>query len=273
MASEILRKGYFEETLRMTEVLRFARERKNGLPGTRKGHTERNMKGWIFPTVITILLAAVLGLQVVVLLRSPAVGASATGVDTEEVRETASALRSQGLYASAVAEYERLLQGSDLSPDQKANILLIIGEMRQDELKDYEGALAAYTKIRTLYPDSEAVQKANRQMVACLELLDRGRDAQRQLARVADLEPKKDDVRPDDVVVARIGEDRKITLRKLEEEIDRLPEYQRKQFEEPEQKLEFLRAVVGKELMSNLALRKGYDRDPEIRQTSLYISS
>jgi peptidyl-prolyl cis-trans isomerase C len=224
------------------------------------------MKGWIFPTVITILLAAVLGLQVAALVRSPDTGASATGANTEEVREAASALRSEGLYTDAVEEYERLLRQPDLSPDQKANILLIIGEMRQEELKDYEGALAAYTKIRTLYPDSKVVEKAEKQMVACLELLDRGRDAQRQLARVADLKPGNDDIKPSDVIVARIGEDRKITLRHLEEEIDRLPEYQRKQFEKPEQKLDFLRAMVGKELMSNLALRKGYDRDPEIRE-------
>jgi parvulin-like peptidyl-prolyl isomerase len=65
--------------------------------------------------------------------------------------------------------------------------------------------------------------------------------------------------------VARIGEDRNITIRELEQEIDRLPEYQRKQFEDPEQKLEFLRAYVGKQLMNDLALRKGYDRDPGIR--------
>lgn len=224
------------------------------------------MKGWFFPTLITVLLALILALHIVGLVRSPNGAGTAATVDTEATRQVASAFRSEGLYSAAVAEYERLLDQPDLSSEQKANTLLLIGEMRQEELKDYEGALAAYTKIRTLYPKSEAVQKAEREMVACLELLDRGRDAQRQLSRVADLNPPQDEVEPSDVIVARIGKDRKITLRELEEEIGKLPEYQRAQFETPEGKLQFLRVYVGKELMNALALRKGYDRDPEVRK-------
>lgn len=225
------------------------------------------MKGLIVQVAILVLLAAILTLQVVGLRGSETPPRLAPAADTESIRQVASALKSEGLYAAALNEYGKLLDRGDLSAEQKANVLLLMGDMQRENLKDYEGALASYVRIKTLYPESSAAKKAEREMVTCLEFLDRGRDAERQLAKVTDLKPREDEVKSSDVVVARIGQDRKITLREIEDAIAGLPEYMRSAYEDQEKKLDFVRTYVAKELMANMAVRKGYDKEREVRES------
>ena len=70
-----------------------------------------------------------------------------------------------------------------------------------------------------------------------------------------------------ETVIAHIGK-RNVTMQELNEGIRMLPEYLQKEYGSPEKKLAFLQQYIATELMHDSAVRKGFDRSPQITKAA-----
>lgn len=214
----------------------------------------------IITSTITICLLALI---VVLLLISPGGGNQTSPIPEEKIRTLASALEAQGLYQQAVNEYKTYLNVAQIPAEQRANLLYRVGSIYLENLQNYEEALASFLEISHLYPQTQIAKEADKRMVRCFEELQRGGDAQRKLKQLTDLEA--DDQPGDGPLVAQIG-DRKITRDQLERELNQMPENQRKYYEDPENRKQYLQSKLFEELLYDMALRKEYQKDPEVRK-------
>jgi tetratricopeptide (TPR) repeat protein len=188
-------------------------------------------------------------------------------VDGAKVREYAADLMNRALFKQAVNEYERYLNDYSVDETEQANITFIVANTYFDRLKNYEEALAAYLKIKHLYPESKLIEQVNKRIIACLERLDRSTDAQQALDETVQADPAKVVRKRPGAVVARIG-NRDITQGDLNFEIDQLPPAARDQFRSKDKKLEFLREFVATELLYDTAKRASLDNDPQVLEGS-----
>ncbi|MBN1893464.1 hypothetical protein JW906_03170 [bacterium] len=181
----------------------------------------------------------------------------------ERQREYANELYNRELFQQALSEYQRLLDLYPLDDNQQANIHFIMGNIHFDRLRDYENALAHYLKIRHVFPESGLQDQTGKQIVACLERLDRSADAKQALDEAASLDPAQVHQPRPGTVIARIG-DREITSGDLKFLIGRLPESLQEQAGKREAKIEFLKQYLSAELFYDAARRKGLDNDKEV---------
>ena len=190
-------------------------------------------------------------------------GKSGSDLDPVLVREFANTLYNQQLFTQAIREYNKYLTEYDVSDEEQANINFIIANIYFERQKDYENALAHYLKVKHLFPESRLVTEANKQIVACLERLERSVDAQQALAESAVIDPADIPERRPGEVIARIGK-REITQGDLDFEISQLPPYMQNEFKDREKKLEFLKGYIATELLYDTAKRKGLDKDSDV---------
>lgn len=181
----------------------------------------------------------------------------------DRVREYANALYNRELYTQAVEEYQRYLDIFNVDDNKQANVNFIIGNIYFERLHDYENAMAYYLKVKHVFPESELVGQADRQIVACLERLQRSIEAKQALDEATSLNPDDiDKPRPGDVV-AKIGM-REITSGDLSFHINQLPEYIQSQLKDRKAKLEFLKQYVATELFYDAAKRQNLDKDKDV---------
>jgi hypothetical protein len=183
--------------------------------------------------------------------------------DGEKVREYANALVNRELYGQAVREYENYLNFYKTSDTQKSNITFTIANLYFERLHDYENALAAYLRIKHVYPDKNLDTQVDQQIVACLERLNRSSDAKQALDEATALDPAKVQPARPGKVIARIG-NRPVTNEDLLFQLGQLPDYMKDQFRDKRQKLDFLRNYIATELFYDAARRKGLDRDKDV---------
>ena len=184
-------------------------------------------------------------------------------IPKSEWRAYANDLYNRELYAQAVDAYRQYLDRYDLDPREQANINYQIASIYFDRLHDYENALAYYIKIKRLYPESGLVDEANKQIVACLERLQRSADAKQALVETTSLDTSQVPKKRPGAVIARIG-NREITQGDLDFEINRLPPTMRQDIRTRKDKLNFLREYIATELLYNDARRQGLDRDKDV---------
>ena len=184
----------------------------------------------------------------------------------EKIRDFANELYGRYLFEQAIEQYQYYLDHYSVAAKEQANITYRIANIYFERLHDYQNALAAFLKIKTLYPESEIVGEANKKIIACLERLQRPEDAQQALSESVDLEPEARESRPG-TVIAVFG-DRKITQGDLDFEISQLPPEVRGQFQERTKKVEFLRRYIATELMYDSAKRAGLDKDKDVLENT-----
>ena len=209
----------------------------------------------IFKTVVVmlILVLGIVGCQ----------KSSGPGIDGEKIREYANALYNRELYTQSIREYQRYLDLYDVDAQQQANVNFIMGNIYFERLRDYENAMANYLRVKHVFPESDLISQVDRQIVACLERLQRSSDAKQALDEATSLEPDQvTESRPGEVV-AMIGY-REITSGDLQYHIRQLPEYVQSQIKTREGKLEFLRQYVATELFYDAAKRKQLDQDKDV---------
>jgi len=180
-------------------------------------------------------------------------------------RDYANTLQGQGLYKKAIEAYRKYLTMSRLEPDKQANIHYLIANIYRQKLHNYEEAMAEYLRVKQLTPKSTLIREINRKTVECLERMDRSLDAQRTLTKATALKKKDRETTKAVNVVAKIG-DRLITLQDLNDEIQKMPPSLQKTYASSQEKLQFLKQYIAKEILFDTALRRGYDQDPAIRE-------
>jgi tetratricopeptide (TPR) repeat protein len=196
-------------------------------------------------------------------------GCSSRGTSPDKIREYANALASSELYAQAVQEYQKYLDTARLNDGERANVTFVVANLYFERLHDYENALANYLRIKHLYPESTILPEVERQIVACLERLNRSADAKQALDEATALDrPRAPSAgSTSSKIIARIG-DRPITNEDLKFQLNQLPDYIRGQFATKAQRLEFLRQFIATELFYGAAQRKGLDRDKDAQEAA-----
>ncbi len=184
-------------------------------------------------------------------------------VDGDKLREYASDLINRSLFNQAIDVYKDYLDTYKIDERERANVNYIIANTYFERLNDYESALAYYLKVKHLYPESGLIDDINKQIVACLERLERSEDAQQALDEAVQMNPDNVQKKRPGAIVARIG-DRDVTQGDLDFEISKLPPSVRMQIRTPEQKMRFLREYVATELLYDTAKRAGFDKDAEV---------
>jgi tetratricopeptide (TPR) repeat protein len=216
------------------------------------------------PISIILLILAVAILLVSALIYGQMRKMGERKADFAQQQDLAAELEESKLYDQAVAEYERLLDMGGLNREKQANINYIMGSIYLNDLNDYENAAARFIRAKLLHPKSELKDRINKSLMICFERMGRSLEAQRQLERSTDLDQSQK-AQEGGVVVAKIR-DRKITMGELENEIEKLPPSVQSQFKGREGKLGFLQNYIGSELLYHTALRRGLDKDKDVRE-------
>ncbi|MBN2543727.1 hypothetical protein JXI42_12750 [bacterium] len=207
-----------------------------------------------------VLLA--LGIVIVIILLSGGYANKGNISDLDHAIEYANSLLNNELYNEAIFEFEEILRVYAPDAQKAANIIYTTGNIYYADLRDFKGALKQYLKLKTLYPDSPLLMEANKKIVSCLDYLGRSAQAQQTLEESVVL-GEKSATPKGGKVVAKIGS-RDITMRELNAALNRLPDYLLEEFKGPTGKYNFLNQYVGQELMYDMALRRGYDKNQEV---------
>lgn len=214
---------------------------------------------------ILIVLVMVIGVETTLLVKKDFL--TKDGGDIGVQKRLAEAYINQGLYEKAVDSYERYINSTGLALEKKSNLSYIIGDIYMDYLSDYNNALANFVRAKVYYPANSSASEINKKIVACLEKLGRSVDAEREMLRATSLAAggKEDAPKSEEksVIIAKIG-DRKIAMRELDKEIERMPPFMRDSFKEKEKKLELLRQYITGELLYDSAKRQGLDNNKEV---------
>lgn len=219
------------------------------------------MKNNWLSIIIIALLILVLGVQ----FFTASAPYGRAPVHPDRIRQLAAELEAEELYTQAIDKYQQYLDSAHLPEEVRTNILYRMGNIYLEELHDYENALAAFIQISDLYPQTKIAAEADKKKMPCYEGLKRGYDAQKKLEQLTDLHPKEEGTGP---VVAKIGE-RTIHLDQIEREIAQMPKSMQQQFQTPQKKLDYVRNKIFQELLYDMALRKEYNTNPEIREQIL----
>jgi tetratricopeptide (TPR) repeat protein len=177
----------------------------------------------------------------------------------------AAQLADKGLHAEAAVEYEFVLNLPGISDGKRSNICYLLGNLYYDKQKDYEKALAYYIRAKHYDPESPVLRQITERTVTCLERIGRSLDAQNVLSDATYL-AGEETRQFSGKTVAQIG-DRIINMGELDNEIQKLPSEQQKQYRnDKEAKLNFLKQYVHNELLYQMAKRSSLHKDPKLRE-------
>lgn len=177
----------------------------------------------------------------------------------------ANTLVSKGLKHEALDAYEKYMEMIDASPENRAKVAYQMGSIYMD-LGEYEKALASFYRVDMEDSDTELAPEVGQKVVACLERLGMTSQARYELeSRTAmgekETEDKGEGFGP---VIARIGKE-EVRLSAINEALDQLAPWMKKQYESDEGKVEFVRQYIANELLYRKAKRLGYENDADVR--------
>ena len=167
------------------------------------------------------------------------------------------------LFEAAIREYNEYLAGYEIDDNRRANINYTIANIYFERLNDYNRALEYYLRVKQLFPESPLQKEVGKQIVSCLERLERAQDARRMLDKETALKPEEIQQSLPGEVIARIGE-KTITQGDLDFEINQLPPSIQTQLSGRQQKMDFLQQYIAEELLYDSAVRKGLDKDKDV---------
>ncbi|MCM8781933.1 MAG: tetratricopeptide repeat protein, partial [Candidatus Omnitrophica bacterium] len=169
---------------------------------------------------------------------------------------------SKGLKNEATDVFEEYLANAKIRPQEEAKLLYKLGNIYM-ELYKYEKALKSFYKAEMLNPKAEFAQEMNQKIIEALENLGMSTQARYELEARTFLGKEK---QAKGKVVARIGK-KEITYDEIDEAAKFIPQCMRKNLEDPERRLEFIRNYVGQEVLYTKAKRLGLDTKEETRKT------
>ena len=189
--------------------------------------------------------------------------ASSGGPDPERLRSYGQTLLNAGLYSQAAQVFDQYISILDVPETKKANIQLLLARTFLDQAHDYEAALARFLWIEQFAKKFGRMAEVRRGKITALERMGRSTDAQLALERAASPGVEGSDDPTGAIVLARLG-DRTITEYDLRRILDVMPPDMRKSYDPAEKKAEMVRQLVARELLSDAAKRRGFDREPVI---------
>lgn len=177
-------------------------------------------------------------------------------------RELGNKLKSEKLFDQAVAAYKLYLEDPGLSGETRADVHYLMGNLYFEQNK-YEEALSAFYAADLLGASAAVKSDLNIKIINCLERLGRDFSAEYALKSRTSLD-KKEKTGPSEGLVVATYSGGVITMRDIDEQLEKLPEDQRKEFRDPQKKFMFLQQYIARILLARKARKMGYDRDAEI---------
>jgi peptidyl-prolyl cis-trans isomerase C len=184
-------------------------------------------------------------------------------MDPQISLDLANAYSVNGLYQAAVNEYLFYLNTYEVESGRQANTYYLIANLYFERLHDYEKALEYYLKIKHYYPESPLQSEIGKQIVSCLERLQRTTEAIQAMEKEASLDKKAVTENRPGEVLAEIGA-KQITQGDLDFQLSKLPPYMQKQFNNKEAKIKLLQQLVAEDLLYESAKRRGLEKDKEV---------
>ena len=209
--------------------------------------------------VVLILLAAFVGLA-----------GCGQGVDPEKQKQFATELLNRRLYAQAAVEYDKYLDLSGVSDEERSRVLFAVANTLMTDAHDYDGALLRFIKLRAFYPNHPNRSAIDAGIVTCFERTGRVLEAQLALESASALHQTPGQTQPaTGTVLAEVG-GRSITeadfQEKLADELANIPPQARGQYTTLESKRNLLQFMVGREILYAHAMRAGYENEPDVRR-------
>jgi peptidyl-prolyl cis-trans isomerase C len=168
----------------------------------------------------------------------------------------AAEMSERGLSLQAIQAYERKLSSPNLSASDKAEIHFAIAEIYREKMMDCDNAIAHYIMIDYIQPGGGFAEKAAPMISECMEKTSRFMDARRTT------EGEQTDSNKEPIIAVVRGVN--ISLSDLNQIIrDTMMDPNQLSREE---KIELLSARISQELMADAAMRRGYQKDPDIQK-------
>ena len=174
--------------------------------------------------------------------------------------EYANALLSKGLSVNAAQAFEAYVEAARTNNKDLASICNKLGNIYMD-LKEYEKALANFYKSELLDPNSDYKQDMNQKIISGLETLGLSQQAQYELENRTSIRPA---AQKNETIAVRIGK-REITTGEIDAVINRLPEQVKKELNNKDAKLKFIREYVASEVLYEKGKKLGLDKDSNAR--------
>jgi len=215
--------------------------------------------------ILSVIIILILGTLIVLVVQLPEKIAKPTQVTgawgTTEQLDYANTLLAKGLQQEAAGALEEYIDGAAVSRKELAKVCYRLGNIYMDSCQ-YEKALALFYRAEMLDEASDFREEMNQKIVEALENLGLTSQAQYELAKRVSL---GDTSTKSGEVVARIGK-RDIAQTEIDRALAAVPEWMRKQLEQGDQRLEFIRNYVATEVLYEKAKRLGIDKKTEIRE-------
>lgn len=218
----------------------------------------------LFLLVAIIMFAALVALMII--RSSPAEDAEITAHWTPARQfKYANMLSSKGLKGEALGAYEKYLGLISASPVNRAKVAYQMANIYM-ELGQYEKALSSFYRVDMENPGTELTADVGQKVVACLERLGMTSQARYELESRTAVGKKETDDTDEGFgpIIARIGKE-EVRMSAINEAMDQLPDWTRKQYESDEGKIAFVRQYIANELLYRKAKRMGYEDDPDVR--------
>jgi len=220
-------------------------------------------------TILFLLVAVIMfiSLGLLIVLRSSP--SKETSVDAQwtpkEQFQYANMLVSKGLKREALSAYEEYMDMVSALSTDRAKVAYQMGNIYM-ERGEYEKALASFYRVDMEDPNTELASEVGRKVVACLEHLGMASQARSELESRTAIGKKEPDESEEGFgpVIARIGKE-EVRMSAINEALDQLPDWMRKQYESDEAKVDFVRQYIATELLYRKANRLGYADDPDVR--------
>jgi len=145
----------------------------------------------------------------------------------EKQRSLAGRLKSAGLTLQAIKEYEHYVKTAPVDKTKLANLSYTLGKMHM-EAGQYEEALSWFYRVEIADPKTPLKADVGSKIISCLERTGKYNAAEYALSKRASHE-KESDQKGSKVVAEISGE--KIYLEDINDALDSMPEWIRKQFE------------------------------------------
>lgn len=215
----------------------------------------------VFFSIIIILMLAVL-IILVATLPARITEKPSNYLAGQSQIDYANKLLSKGLKEQSAEAFEDYLIATPMSPQEQAALLYKLGGIYM-ELYKYEKALKNFYKAEMVEPKAEFAFEMNQKIIEALENLGMSSQARYELQARTSLAEKKEAKAK---AVARIGK-REITETEIDCALKSIPQWMRKNLEDSQRRLEFIRNYVAQEVLYAKAKRLGLDTTEETRQT------
>jgi len=220
------------------------------------------MRQIFFPIVVILMLAVLIFMVVTLPQRIVKLQGQRDNIVWQHQIDYANKLLSKGLKEQSAEVFEDYLRNSRLSPQEEARLLYKLGSIYM-ELYKYDKALKNFYKIEMLQPQAEFANEMNQKIVEALENLGMSSQARYELEARTSLGAEKETKTK---VVARIG-NREITEMEIDEAINLMPDWIKKNLDDPQKRTDFIRDYVAKEVLYAKAKRLGLDTKEQTLRT------